>query len=161
MQYDYAVLLRSVLVLAVSVGTAYACDCREPKDKRPFRDHSEVIFRGKIIELRDSQKPAGFGPGMVYDLKEMVVFRVSRVWKGDIGQIFEMPALEETSMCIGFWPDYLKLGADLLVYANRSENSEYFTGICGGHKLAKDGRRDFRMLGPGKSPRPPNAQDSK
>jgi hypothetical protein len=114
-----------------------------------------VIFRGTIIELRDSQGVAGPNFGLsVFDLKKTVIFRVSR-------QIFEMPAVEETSACVGFWPPYLKAGTDLLVYASRSENSEYYTAICGGHKLAKDGSKDFRMLGPGKIPRVPGAQGPK
>jgi len=86
---------------------------------------------------------------------------VSRVWKGEVGKLFEMLAVEETSMCTGFWPEYLKVGTDLLVYAKRWENSEYYTGICGSHKLAKKAGTDFRMLGKGKDPQLPRAQDSK
>ena len=120
-----------------------------------MRDHSDVIFRGTIVQLRDSQSiiaPFANALIVVRDLKKTVVFRVSRVWKGDVGPMFEMPAVAETSMCVGFWPQYLEAGTDLLVYASREQNAEYYTGICGGHKLAKDARRDFKMLGSGKIP---------
>lgn len=62
-----------------------------------------------------------------------------------------MPAVEETSACIGFWPDYLKVGIDLIVYAKKS-GSEYYTSICGNHKVAKNAK-DLEKLGPGEEPR--------
>jgi len=37
--------------------------------------------------------PAGFA----HDGKKIVVFRVSRVWKSEVGETLEMPAVEETS----------------------------------------------------------------
>jgi hypothetical protein len=142
-------LLASFLL---ALGVCRACDCFEPSVPSK-RDHAELIFRGTIVELRDSSKAAGISPGFARDTKKTVVFKVSRVWKGNVGQTFEMPGIEETSACIGFWPDYLKVGADLLVYASRPGGSEYITAICGDHKLAKDAEKDFRTLGPGKEPR--------
>jgi hypothetical protein len=118
------------------------------------RRNSEVVFRGTITSLRDATTapdlPAGFGR----DTRKIVVFRVSRVWKGNIGQTFEMPAVEEASACIGFSPDVLKVGNDLLVYASRFGGLEYYTSICGQHKLA-EGAEDFKELGPGELPRKP------
>jgi len=59
-------------------------------------------------------------------------------------------------MCIGFWPPYLKVGSDLLVYASRPPgSSEYITSICGFHKLAKDADKDFKELGAGIEPGKP------
>ena len=77
-----------------------------------------MVFRGTIAELRDL-------PGSKL---QVAVFRVSRVWKGDVGPTFEMPAMKEGVACIGFWPDYLKVGNDLLLYASRFPGGrEYFT----------------------------------
>lgn len=133
------------------MGIAQACNCREPKVQFK-KDHSDVVFRGTIIELRDSDKAAGISAGWGRDTKKIAVFRVSRVWKGEVGQTFEMPAVEETSMCLGFWPNALMLGADLLIYADRSQvlgrEDEYYTSICGFHKSAR-GSKDLRKLGPG------------
>jgi hypothetical protein len=140
--------LLALLVVGVSVG--HACDCREPS-VRFKRDHAELIFRGIIVELRDSSRGAvDITAGFAHDTGKNVVFRVSRVWKGNVGQTFEMPGIEETSACTGFWPDYLRVGADLLVYALHLDGSQYITGICGGHKLAKDAKKDFRTLGRGR-----------
>jgi hypothetical protein len=161
-RYDRGVVLKSILtvILGLSFGTACACDCKEPSVQIK-RDHSDVIFRGTIIDLRNSENAAGVDPGSFHDLGNIVVFRVTQVWKGNVGQIFEMPAVEETSMCAGFWPDYIKVGTDLLVYALHWGNFGYVTGICGGHKLAKDAHKDFKALGPGKIPQPQKAQLSK
>jgi hypothetical protein len=93
----------------------------------------------------------------------MAVFRVSRVWKGDVGETFEMPAVEETSACMGFWPSDLKVGSDLLVYAWRV-GSAYYTGICGSHILARENgkdAKDFEELGPGAKPKTKKGQKSK
>jgi hypothetical protein len=119
-----------------------------------------VIFRGTIIALHDS--PVDHSSPQFRDTKKIAVFRVSRVWKGEVGETFEMPAVEETSMCTGFWPPFLKVGSDLIVYATK-RGPEYYTGICGQHKLAKDAKdndaKDLRELGPGEEPR--RAKDSK
>jgi hypothetical protein len=84
------------------------------------------------------------------DTKKIAVFRVNRVWKGDVGETIEMPAVKEASTCTGFWPLYLKVGSDLLVYAKR-QGSEYYTAVCGLHKPAKDAK-DLEELGPGEEP---------
>ena len=140
--------MRLSALLLLASGLCYACDCSEPS-VQVKRDHAEIIFRGKIVELRDSSKPAP--PDFGHDTKKTVVFKVSRVWKGQVGPTFEMPGVTETSACWGFWPSYLKVGEDLLVYAVRFEG-EYFTAICGDHKPAKYAEQDFKTLGPGKEP---------
>jgi hypothetical protein len=138
-------------IMVCAVGLAAACECREPSVEIK-RDHAEIIFRGTIVDLRSSSKPSGIFSGFARDLNATVVFKVDRVWKGHVGHTFEMPAVEETSACIGFWPDYLKVGADLLVYATRFDGAQLMTGICGGHKLTKDAKRDLRVLGRGQEP---------
>ncbi len=119
-----------------------------------------MVFRGTIIALRDSESAADLsGLFRFRDTKKIAVFHVNRIWKGDIGQTFEMPATEETSMCIGFVTSYLIVGNDLLVYASRY-GSEYYTSICGFHKRGKDAK-DLRELGPGQDPRKVKEQKSK
>ena len=141
--------------MLLAVVCCYACDCTEPTVQAK-RDHAELIFRGTIVELRDSSGPDRISPGLARDTKKTAVFKVTRVWKGQVGQTFEMPGIEETSGCIGFWPSFLKVGEDLLVYASRFGGSDHLTSICGGHKPAKDAEKDFKVLGPGKEPeRPP------
>ena len=150
-------VLKSFFVLSSCAGIAHACNCREPKVEFK-KDHSDVVFRGTIIELRDSDKAAGISAMWGRDTRKMAVFRVSRVWKGEVGQTFEMPAVEETSMCLGFLPDALMVGADLLIYADRVQvpgrESEYYTSICGFHKSARSAH-DLRKLGRGEEPLKP------
>ena len=89
------------------------------------------------------------------DTKKIAVFHVARVWKGDVGATFEMPAVEETSACVGFWPNLLHVGADLIVYA-RKQGSDYYTYVCGENKAAKDSNgkeaKDLAELGRGREP---------
>ena len=115
-----------------------------------------MIFRGTIIELRDSGKGVNNAGGWYRDTGKIAVFRVTRVWKGDVEETFEMPAIEETSTCMGFWPSHLKVGNDLLVYASRfSKSGPYVTDICTRTALAKDAK-DFGELGPGSEPKKPS-----
>jgi hypothetical protein len=140
----------SVLVL-LAVVRCYACDCKEPSVQAK-RDHADIIFRGTIIELHDSSKPATIAAGFAHDSGKVVVFKVTRIWKGHVGETFGMPGIEETSACIGFWPGSVKVGQDLLVYASHFGTPDYLTSICGNHKPAKDAEKDFKELGPGKEP---------
>jgi hypothetical protein len=155
-------LRRCSTIIVLVTGIAYACDCGQPSVEAK-EEHADVIFRGTIITLRDAKGKTDLPAGWVRDTKRVAIFRVSRVWKGDVGETFEMPAVEETATCNGFWPPYLKVGLDLLVYARRI-GSAYYTGICGSHKLAKDRKgsgSDFEELGPGVEPRKKKDQSSK
>jgi hypothetical protein len=101
-----------------------------------------VVFRGTITALRNSDSGERF-----------VVFRVTRVWKGNVSEIFEMPAFEETTACLGFRPSFLSIGNELLVYASpEGSPPAYFTRGCTRTALAKNSK-DFEKLGRGKTPR--------
>jgi hypothetical protein len=94
--------------------------------------------------------------GVAGDPGKIAVFKVSRVWKGDVGPIFEMPAREETGGCLGFWPRLLKVGNDLVVFAYRwpgatAGASAFDTTICSRTDLAK-GNEDLSALGAGYEP---------
>jgi hypothetical protein len=154
-------MVRVLVTLALSLRIAYGCSCQEG-DPQYKKAHSDVVFRGTITALRDSEKPPSLSEqiGMAKRYK-IAVFNVTRVWKGEVGQTFEMPAIEETSLCTGFWPPFLKVGSDLLVYANRGSDSEYYTSICGRHKPAGPAIVERRELGPGEEPRQMKQSNSK
>ncbi len=150
--------MRGGWLLAVVLGgsAAYGCDCTEPSVKVK-RDHSDIVFRGTIMELRASKAAVPLSElGLGNDTSEIAVFRVGRIWKGDVGETFEMPAFVETSACMGFWPDFLHVGSELIVYATR-RGSVYYTQICGFHKPVRDDKgrvvKDVAELGPGKPPK--------
>jgi hypothetical protein len=66
---------RIVGIVVLSVGTVFGCDCIEPSVQAK-KDHAKVIFRGTIIELRDSKVAAGIPAGLVKDTNKIAVFRV-------------------------------------------------------------------------------------
>jgi len=76
--------------------------------------------------------------------KRIAVFHVSRVWKGVVGEKFEMPVVELKYAPVGydqFWANFLVVGNDLLVYAMRAKGaSEYTTSPCWRTSLAKVSR---------------------
>ena len=146
------IVLRLFSLIPLSCAVASACDCI-PATPQARLEHSEIVFRGTIVELRDSNRPAPNPfPGFIAikDTGKIAVFHVSRVWKGDVGEMFEMRAVEETSRCIGFSSDHLEVGTELLIYASKT-NGEYYTGICGGDQLAGQAK-DYAVIGPGKPP---------
>lgn len=112
------------------------------------RDSSDIVFRGTIIAFRESPARTDKALGVRYTGR-IVVFHVTRVWKGEVGQTLDMPEALETTARTGFGPS-LKTGEDLLIYASRI-GPEYYTSICGFHKGAK-GAKDLKKLGPGKDP---------
>ena len=118
------------------LGTVYGCGCTEPAVEAKKKS-ADVVFRGTIVELKNSDRPLTIPTTAVDDTRKIAVFRVIRVWKGEVGEMFEMPAVRETSACIGFWPAYLNVGSELIVYANKM-GSEYYTRICGYHKPPVD-----------------------
>jgi hypothetical protein len=109
-------LMSAGTMLMMSAVAAGACSCSAPPVQEVF-SRADVVFRGTIVALRPSTKTIEF-PG-VRDTGKIAVFNVSRIWKGDIGATFEMPAHEELAACWGFWPKYLEVGNDLLVYVFR------------------------------------------
>jgi len=143
-------ILRLVTVFVLAASAAWACECRQPTVKEA-RDYADVVFQGTIVSFRESSKDYGV-PGIFRSTRKVAVFRVTRVWKGEVGQTFEMPAVEELAACTGFWPTFLKEGTELLVYANRARGaSEYYTSICTRTGLASKSK-DYDELGSGKEP---------
>ena len=131
---------RLVTLLMFGSGLTYACECNSPSFQDAQR-HANLIFRGKITSFRVT----GTGP--------QAVFAVERVWKGDVPRTFEMPAHEETIGCIGFWPDWLKVGNDLIVYAFRVVQTGYYvTNICSRTDFAATSK-DLADLGRGRPPK--------
>ena len=122
--------MRELFLTILTARFACACDCISlpPKEAKTV---AEVVFRGAITAFHDS--------GKGYDL---AVFEVKRVWKGDIGPTFTMPAIQGDA-CFDFpgiagqpgtARSLLKIGNELLVYASRMggepHSPEYFPMPC-------------------------------
>ena len=100
-------LVRLAFVLFASTRLFAQCDDIEVSTKEA-KHFSEVVFQGSVESFKGS------------GIDRTVLFRVSRVWKGQVGPTFEMPALEtDGGMCTAFWKGLLAVGNELMVYASR------------------------------------------
>jgi len=136
--------LRLSVLLSISlgfpcVGTACSCTPAPPgQEDVKFQEilrNSDLVFRGKIVAHRDG----------------VAVFRVYEYWKGNIKSNAEVEWRRgDRGDCNGFWPDDLKVGNELLVFARKSRFGVYRTDICLPTGLASKAQNVLRVLGPGK-----------
>jgi hypothetical protein len=123
-----------------TVPWAFACD-RVAPSVRAAKKGAEVVFRGTIKDIHGGK----------------VIFRVDRVWKGDIGETFEMVDFPAAG-CLGFLDKWLRIDNDLLVFAWRlhryPNDGEYFTSICTKTGMWSDASDTLKKLGQGRFPRP-------
>jgi hypothetical protein len=136
--------LRLSVLLLISlgfpcVGTACSCTSAPPdQEDVKFQEilrNSDLVFRGKIVAHRDG----------------VAVFRVYEYWKGNIKSNAEVEWRRgDRGDCNGFWPDDLKVGNELLVFARKGRFGVYRTDICLATGLASKAQNVLRVLGPGK-----------
>ena len=136
-------LFRFTIVLWASIGVGLACDCVRLPVKEAKRG-ADIVFRGTVVAMRGSETH-----------QPVATFKVVRVWKGDVTEIFEMPAIQEVHGCLGFGPT-VEVGADLLIYAHRLVPSEldYFPMTCQ-TELAAKAMDQIQQLGFGRKPKHP------
>jgi hypothetical protein len=159
---------RVALVVLMLANVSVACKCRETTASHAL-EHSDIVFRGTVVEVRDVE--------MIRDVavqrsshnfaqrqKQIVVFRVTRVWKGDVTESFEMPVMTGTvTSCSGDWNSWARVGNDLLVFSVRwapgqygysgGELGYYVTQACSHTGLAHQKSKDFQELGQGIEPK--------
>jgi len=98
-------MVRIAFVLLACTGLCAQCDDIEVSARRA-KHFSDVVFRGTVEEFRGS------------GADRTAVFHVNRVWKGPVGPVFEMPAVEtDGGLCTAFWRGLLVRGNELVVYA--------------------------------------------
>ena len=138
----------------MSIGVVNACECMGSTVQNG-KDGADVVFRGTLTALRPAPKIRF--PG---DTGRIAVFRVSRVWKGKVGDIFEMPADEATAACWGF--SSLTIGDELLVYARQLGGTHFASNFCHTRRV-KFASKDLVELGLGEEPKAstPRSQNSK
>jgi hypothetical protein len=140
------VLMTRFFVLCVTwcaiwdASIALGCECA-PTSVNESKESSEVVFRGTITAIRGGK----------------VSFRVNRVWKGEVGQTFEMVEMRAGIACLGFSSGWLAVGNDLLIFASRLHrypgDEDYFTDVCSGTRLGRDAGETLAKLGKGGPPR--------
>jgi hypothetical protein len=135
-------VVRFLIALFASRCLMAQCDDIEVSAKQAKR-FSELVFQGTIETLK--------GAGS----DRTVVFRVSRVWKGQVGQTFEMPAVEtDGGLCTAFWRGLLVVGNELVVYASRVpawDRNEYLPYRA--KTTLVSNARDLSQLGRGHKPK--------
>jgi hypothetical protein len=84
-----------------------------------------------------------------------VIFRVSCVWKGEVGRTFEMPAIQtDGGLCTAFWKGLLVVGNELVVYASRrfiQDDKEYLPFRSKSTLVSR--AKDISALGRGHKPK--------
>jgi|GEM_PF-6903264 len=136
-----ATRLTILCVFSLSAATfVSACNCvPSVPGKDDIRIRAElksydIVFRGKLVARRSG----------------MAVFLVNEEWKGKLGKRVEVEWRRgDRGDCSGFWPDDLKIGNELIVFATRGRFHVYRTNICSLTTLATDAQGVLRALGPG------------
>jgi hypothetical protein len=117
--------------------TVHACFCSRPDAKDALR-YADIVFRGELIEHRG----------------RIALFRVDEQWKGNLAKEVEVEWREGNhGDCDGFWPQFLKVGSHLLVFATRGTPGIYHTSICLPTKFVDKAGAEIKELGPGNPPR--------
>jgi hypothetical protein len=81
------------------------------------------------------------------------VFEVTRVWKGDVGQRFDVEWRRgDGGDCNGFWTDQLKIGAELIVFAKRGKDGVFRTNLCSPTGPVSNAATVIKELGAGRVP---------
>ncbi len=135
-------MARLTLVLFVSTCLFAQCDDIEVSTKHA-KHFSEVVFQGRVEGFRGS------------DIDRTVIFRVSRVWKGQVSPTFEMRAIEtDGGFCTAFWRGLLTVGNDLVVYASRRfvPDSKEYLPLRSKSTLTSQAK-DLGALGRGHTPK--------
>ena len=133
--------LIALLLLFISLPkTGTACTCAPPipgEQGRMIReqiDRSDIIFRGEIVAHKGG----------------VVVFRVHEQWKGNLSDNVRLEWRRgDRGDCDGFWPNDLKIGNDLLVFATKGKDGVYRTDICFPTGIAANAGKVLQDLGPG------------
>lgn len=148
------VLSLAGLFFVLTSQEAMACSCVGPRGRAAVKA-STVAFRGTVTKI-DYLDPdtARSEPRII------VMFSVSRVWKGLVRREIVLHTIYNKYSCAGF---YFQKGKEYLVFAytNEEQMAEKFsplkntlgTNICNGTNLIESAQDDLREIGKGRKPR--------
>jgi hypothetical protein len=128
-----------LIVVASLSASGMQCDCVDIGIQR-LKSGSDLVFQAVVTGFHGSGE------------NRMVIFDLSRVWKGKVTRTFEMRAIE--GPCISFYSGLLKVGNELLVFASRGRHISlepsdiYFSRRCGTRRITEVS--DLEALGKGK-----------
>lgn len=124
-----------LILLCISFSkTGTACTCAFPMIRAEI-ESSDIVFRGEIVAHKNGA----------------ALFRVHEQWKGNLGNSVRVEWRRgDRGDCDGFWPNELKVGNELLVFAKKGRDGIYRTSICLPTSFASEARRVLDVLGPGR-----------
>jgi hypothetical protein len=117
---------------ALQVGAACTC---APRTAEQAFSQADIVFRGEIVAHRG----------------DSAIFRVHEYWKGNLKDSVKLQWRRgDRGDCNGFWPEELKVGSELLVFATKGRHGVYRTSICLPTRPADSANKELHDLGPGK-----------
>jgi len=126
----------------ISISSALACSCAQPKPPKQALEESEAVFSGRVVTIEE--------PGMLDQTEPLVVtFKVDSVWKGAVTNPQTVRTSPHSASCGFGFED----GEEYIVYANANPDSYLWTSICTRTRVLTDAKEDLRELGEGSSPR--------
>lgn len=143
-----------VIVIVVAAADALACSCALPLSPAEQFASAGMTFEGEVQRVHDRWTwlrrmkvyvwaLANRTPD--YSLSEQgfeITFRVGRMWRGDGSRTVKIVTGRGGGDC-GF---HFERGRRYLVYAYRSEEGEWGTGICTRTRAIEDAAEDLRYL---------------
>ncbi|WP_029192873.1 hypothetical protein [Paenibacillus harenae] len=124
---------------------AYACSCAGPITVEEQLNHSEAVFAGRVLEVKEQKSVEGY-------VTKAVLFETKQIWKGGP----ESQIIIQTGSGGGDCGYHFEEGKDYLVYANRSDmyggKEQLVTIICDRTKELAGAQEDLTVLGEGKAP---------
>lgn len=144
MRYRHNLLIWLVLPIAFLFGSGnvHACTCGE-QTVIEQRENASAVFLGTVISKVRSNAVERDGV--------RVTFKVTRVWKGDVGREFVVytgPTSDLYSFENLCAPPF-KVGASYVVFATGKEKLE--TDVCAGTLLLAQAKATIQKLGSGKN----------
>jgi hypothetical protein len=118
-------------------------------------NRADVVLSGEVVDIHAAKRDEM--SDILQPPKGIVVIRVDRVWKGVVGEEFEIALARnrnQESKAGQDWQDKIfAVGRKVLIYARRSDaTAEYTVSMCSRTGLVSDSTKDIQELGQGKAP---------
>lgn len=134
-----------ICVAAVCLNSrAMACKCAPPPAPKIALKQAAAVFAGKVVEIEVDQAK----------YMKTVTFKVSRLWKGEGGEIVKVTTALHGATCgYGF-----KKGGEYMVYcyANKAKNGKPVvlrTNLCTRTRPMANAADDIKAIGKGNKPK--------
>jgi len=139
-----------IVVLAggvLATAPAHACDClRLPEPSPAVAREAAFVFAGRVVEIRERSEHLsitrdGSAETSVRPLERLVVFQVSRAWRGVTAKTFTVAT--DWSDC--HYP--FEAGREYLVFAHGADRGHPTTSICARTTPLERAGRLIELLG--------------